>query len=153
MLSVRTIILCLSKFNFLPCGQASYVLCKVWKLYPEYRKKETKRLKNFKINQLGSCRSSVNPLSTKKYFVSNFFQNLYKHPPRCPITEHTFVFWNKSLLKSYRNFYIFGFLTVRNYPWFFFTAESLSLAEFESVGILEISWSVLKILAKQFSFF
>ena len=29
MLSVRTIILCLSKFNFLPCGQASYVLCKV----------------------------------------------------------------------------------------------------------------------------
>ena len=49
-------------------------------------------------------------------------------PQDVPINEHTFVFWNKSLLKSYRNFYIFGFLTVRNYPWFFFTAESLSLS-------------------------
>ena len=93
------------------------------------------------------------PLYVKKFLVSDFSQNLYKHPPRSPDKRTYIRFWNKSLLKSYRNFYIFGFLTVRNYPWFFFTAESLSLAEFESVGILEISWSVLKILAKQFSFF
>ena len=36
--------------------------------------------------------------------------------------------------------------------FFFIIAESLSSAEFESVRIFEISRSVLKILAKQFSF-
>ena len=53
--------------------------------------------------------SSLGPLYAKKLFVSDFSQNLYKHPPRCPDKRTYIRFWNKSLLKSYRNFYIFCF--------------------------------------------
>ena len=30
------------------------------------------------------AKNAFNPLSAKKFFVSDFSQNLYKHPPRCP---------------------------------------------------------------------
>ena len=51
-----------------------------------------------------------NPLSAKKFFVSNYSQNLYKHPQDVPIDGTTMVFWNKALLKSYKTLYFFGFL-------------------------------------------
>ena len=65
---------------------------------------------------------TLNPLSTKKFFVSDFSQTLYKS---CS-----------------------GFLTVRAYPY----CWKPELAKLESVGIIEISRSVLKILAKQIIF-
>ena len=87
-----------------------------------------------------------------------FPQNLYKDPPRCPHkpTYCTFVFLNKSRLQSYRYFDILVFLTVQSYHQIvkeFYAAESLQLAELESVLIFNISQSVLTILAKQFLFF
>ena len=96
------------------------------------------------------------PLTTKKFFVSEFSQTLYKNPPRCANKPTYIRFLKYVTVTNFFEFLYFHFFTVYQFNslsfrlFRFFTAESLSLDELESVGIFEISRSVLKILAKQF---
>ena len=81
------------------------------------------------------------------YLPRNFLSPIFlkictKIPQDVPINEHAFVFLNKSLLQIYKTFYSFGFFNSAvlscKTSFEIFTAESLSLAEFVSVGIFEI---------------
>ena len=84
---------------------------------------------------------------------------MYKNPPICP-HKPTYplirFFLNKSLLQSYRYFYVLSIfnsavLAQIFYTYIYFsTADSLRLAELKSVGIFKISQSVLKILPNSF---
>ena len=62
---------------------------------------------------------TLNPLSTKKFFVSDFSQTLYKNPPRCP-NKPTYIRLLKYVTTHcYKFIWIFifsAFLKVRFYP-------------------------------------
>ena len=75
----------------------------------------------------------LNPLSAKKFFVSVFFKICTNIPQDVPINEHTSIFWNKSQLKSYRNFSIFGF----------FNSAVLSFKNIFDYWKPELSWILI----------